>query len=169
MNGAAGARSVRARATAPGFRCFSALPEGDVVPLAPSRIRTRERIWLPVRNSRRRSHKRRRAWCGIEPGDEHRDHAIARDQNEAGVLGTVRCVESDAVDWHRRPAEPLAQAPASAPDLSRDVVDQTVHRLGEQQVHVDGHNASLTAATSTPATAAARPFLVESLLMTRET
>lgn len=161
------------RAHAGGLRVvgqLSAAPEGDVVPLAPRPLVATVRGRLLEESSRGRRDVRGAVglFAAFVTEDEHGDRLVAVQEDEAGVDGSVGCVE------HGTRAGPGALTQSvkhfaggrCLPGSTFSKAEQCLPKEIRQELLL-GHSASLTTATKRPARAAAAPFLVDSLLKTR--
>src|SRR5437763_1524870 len=97
------------------------------------------------------------------PDGKHQHRSIAVYDDEACVQGSVGRLQDDARRWRRRGAQPFESRAGSrtrtAKSTSQEIVDSIAECLTYDWF---GHTASMTAAISTPASAAARPFFAAS-------
>ena len=103
------------------------------------------------------------------PSGEHENRLVAVDDDEACEDRAVGAVQLDPLGRRRHLPEPFSELPVARPAPGEAPPDMLQQRLAQQLDYREGQIASVMAATSTPASAAAAPFLVASLCSTRMT
>ena len=99
---------------------------------------------------------------------EHQHGLVVLDEDDAAVLDAVLGDEPDAAWWTCDLGDPLGHDAEPGAFLVHGAEEHIDECVAEAVHESDGQMASLTAAISTPAAAAATPFLSASFSKTRE-